>query len=97
MHSKITPADHMSTAVVWLGHLSKTSGALKPGVPARGAFWLLLHVRKHAKYQQISTHVNNICCCGVQRVLDKFIYYLQFIKVLNQTLIQSYYSLTVGG
>ena len=26
MHRRITPVDHMSTAVVWLGHLSRTSG-----------------------------------------------------------------------
>lgn len=42
MHSKITPADQMSTAVVCQGHFRRTSGARNPGVPARGAAWLLL-------------------------------------------------------
>ena len=35
--SKITPADHMSILVVCDVHLNKTSGALKPRVPARFA------------------------------------------------------------
>ena len=41
----MTPADHISTAVVWWGHFSRTSGALKPGVPALGAFCCALQIR----------------------------------------------------
>lgn len=37
MVSRMTPADHISIFVVWLEHLSRTSGALKPRVPARFA------------------------------------------------------------
>ena len=34
MVNKMTPADQISIFVVWLVHLSRTSGALKPRVPA---------------------------------------------------------------
>ena len=34
---RMTPAAHTSTAVLWVGLFNKTSGGLKPAVPARGA------------------------------------------------------------
>lgn len=43
--SRITPADQMSMAVPWLGHLVRTSGALKPGVPALGATCCFLDIQ----------------------------------------------------
>ena len=37
MEMSMTPTAHKSMAVPWLGCLSRTSGGLKPGVPALGA------------------------------------------------------------
>ena len=37
MERRMTPAAHMSTATVCLLHLRRTSGGLKPGVPALAA------------------------------------------------------------
>ena len=46
----MTPADQISTAVVWWGHFSRTSGALNPGVPALGAFCCTLKVTMKIEY-----------------------------------------------
>ena len=37
MERRITPTAHMSSATVWVGHFSSTSGGRKPGVPALAA------------------------------------------------------------
>ena len=42
IQSKMTPAAHMSTEVVWCSNFSRTSGGLNPGVPALAALWALL-------------------------------------------------------
>ena len=39
--------------VVWSGHFRSTSGARKPGVPARGACWLLLREKVYIEWNNV--------------------------------------------
>lgn len=51
---KVTEIILNESPVDWSGHFIRTSGDLKPGVPALGAFWLLL--KSSTRHSQSPKH-----------------------------------------